>query len=382
MKKIFLATTAITALSVAGAANAAEWSAGIGGYMQIGVAFDGTDDVDGIGILRDGEIHAKAKMVADNGLTFDGRVELEAFTDGDDVSCTSTSGQFVNSADTDLDTLLNTPTGPGDINSDGSYIDTVGYGSALTSASCKGANGDQIDENWVRVSGSFGAIKIGGDDSAKNAYANGVIYAPSALIGYYDGFGYVNPVQPGISGGGDYIGIHYDSPDFSGFRFGATYQPNRSSDGAGDTNGPVYNVDSDGDNFWAVGAVYSGDFNGFGVGISGGYADSDGSDMETWHVGGNVSSSGFTLAVHYEDNGGSSDNTDLAIGASYATGPWTIAGGWAQQDTPSADPQVISAWVTYAVAPGVKATVGFEYGDEDNGDDEVLGGMAYLNLGF
>jgi predicted porin len=319
--------------------------------MNVGVAFD--DREDGLGVLRDGEIHLGFSGTSDNGLTFDGRVELEAFTS--DASCTDVSA-----------------------------------GGIISPDEC--GDGDQIDENWARVSGSFGSIKIGGDDSAKNAYANGVIYAPSAFIGYYDGFGWVNPVQPGISGGGDYIGIHYDSPDFSGFRFGASYLPNRTSDGAGgggakttaagDTGGPVYNVGLDTDNFWAVGAVYSGDFNGFGVGVSAGYADSDGSDMETWHVGGNVSSSGFTLAVHYEDNGGSSDNTDLAIGASYATGPWTIAGGWAQNDTETADPQVISAWVTYAVAPGVKATVGFEYGDEDNGDDEVLGGMAYLNLGF
>jgi hypothetical protein len=353
MKKILLASTALV-IGAAAQANAAEpLTASVGGYMNIGVAID--DREDGLGVLRDGEIHLKFSGTSDNGLTFDGRVELEAFTS--DGNCQGA-----------IDALHD------------EEVDHGTYG-------CDG--GDQIDENWARVSGSFGAIKIGGDDSAKNAYANGVIYAPSALIGYYDGFGYVNPVQPGISGGGDYIGIHYDSSDFSGFRFGATYQPNRSSDGhqnsytgAGDTGGPTYNKDSDGDNFWAVGAVYSGDFNGFGVGISGGYADSDGSDMETWHVGGNVSSSGFTLAVHYEDNGGSSDNTDLAIGASYATGPWTIAGGWAQQDTPSADPQVISAWVTYAVAPGVKATVGFEYGDTDDGEDEVLGGMAYLNLGF
>jgi predicted porin len=364
MKKILLASTALMfgAASQATTANASEPLTGsVGGYMNVGVSFK--DGEDGMGVMRDGEIFLKFKGTSDNGLTFDGRVELEAFTS--DAACADSSTDF------DFYNVQNDE--------------------------C--SNGDQIDENWARVSGSFGSIKIGADDSAKNAYANGVIYAPAAIIGYYDGWGFLGNVQPGISGSGDYIGVHYDSPDFSGFRFGATYQPNRQSDGAGggvyndpiftntgtcqgDTNAPVYNCNADGDNFWAVGAVYEGDFNGFGVGISAGYADSDGSDMETWHVGGNVSTSGFTVAVHYEDNGGPATNTDLAIGASYATGPWTIAGGWSQNDTSGNDPQVFSGWVTYAVAPGVKATVGFEYGDPDNGTDEVLGGMAYLNLSF
>jgi hypothetical protein len=380
MKKIFLATTAITALSVAGAANAAEWSAGIGGYMQIGVAFDGTDDVDGIGILRDGEIHAKAKMVADNGLTFDGRVELEAFTDGDDVSCTSTSGQFVNSADTDLDTLLNTPTGPGDINSDGSYIDTVGYGSALTSASCKGANGDQIDENWVRVSGSFGAIKIGGDDSAKNAYNNGVLYSPGARVGYYDSFGLVSgSKQAGVNGSGDDVGIHYDSPNWMGFSFGASYIPDRTSDNNNEDSGvPVFESDSKGDEFWSFGAAYSGSFNDVGVGISAAIGDAKDEDT-TWHIAGNVSFSGFTVAGGYEEN--DSDNDEWYVGARYSMGPWTLAGGYSNADGASEDTEVIAGWVSYAVAPGVTGNVGIVHEDSDGVDSEMAG-LAWMTMSF
>ena len=324
MKKIFLATTALTALSVAGAANAAEWSAGIGGYMQIGVAFDGTDSVDGIGILRDGEIHAKAKMVADNGLTFDARVEFEATSQASD--------------------------------------------------------GDDIDENWARVSGSFGSIKVGGDDSAKNAYNNGVIYSPGARVGYYDAFGLVaGSKQAGVAGSGDDVGIHYDSPNWMGFSFGASYIPDRTADNNGEDSGvPVFESNSTGDEFWSVGAAYSGSFNDVGVGISAAIGDAKNQDA-TWHIAGNVSFSGFTVAGGYEEN--SNNNDEFYIGARYSMGPWTIAGGYSQADGSSEDTEVIAGWVTYAVAPGVTGNVGIVHEDSDGVDSEMAG-LAWMTMSF
>jgi predicted porin len=324
MKKIFLATTAIAALSVAGAANAAEWSAGIGGYMQIGVAFDGTDSVDGIGILRDGEIHAKAKMVADNGLTFDARVEFEA---------TSQSSE-----------------------------------------------GDDIDENWARVSGSFGSIKVGGDDSAKNAYNNGVIYSPGARVGYYDAFGLVaGSSQAGVNGSGDDVGIHYDSPNWMGFSFGASYIPDRTSDNNNEDSGvPVFESDSKGDEFWSFGAAYSGSFNDVGVGISAAIGDAKDEDT-TWHIAGNVSFSGFTVAGGYEEN--DSDNDEWYVGARYSMGPWTLAGGYSNADGASEDTEVIAGWVSYAVAPGVTGNVGIVHEDSDGVDSEMAG-LAWMTMSF
>ncbi|MEM7267906.1 MAG: porin [Pseudomonadota bacterium] len=320
MKRILLASTAAAAL-VGGvsAASAAEWSAGVSGFMQIGVGF--ADGEDGPGVLRDGEIHFNSKLVADNGITFDGRVELEA---------TTTS--------------------------------------------------DQIDENWARVGGSFGSIKVGGDDSAKGAYANGVIYSPGSRVGYFDAFGITqNNAMGFISGNGDSIGIHYDSPSFSGFSFGASYIPNGSTDGAGDTGDPAFSNDAAGDDFWSVGGMYDGNFGDFGFGVSAAYGDSDGAS-EIWHVGGNVSFSGFTVAAHYEDDG----DDMYAIGASYGTGPWTVAGGYALDEVAGgADGEVWSGWVSYAIAPGVSGTVGLEYHDDGVGNaDEEIAGLAYLQLNF
>jgi predicted porin len=301
--------------------------------MQIGVGFSGHDSQDGVGILRDGEIHFKAKMVADNGLTFDARVELEA---------TSQDGE----------------------------------------------SGDTIDENWARVSGSFGSIKIGGDDSAKNAYNNGVLYAPGARVGYYDAFGLPgNNQMSGIAGSGDQVGIHYDSPNWMGFSFGASYRPNKSTDGnGGDSGVPVYEANRSGDQFWGIGAAYSGSMGDTGFGISAGYSDAKDSD-EAWHVAGNVSFAGFTIAGGFEDDGEDSD--EFYVGARYSTGPWTVAGGYA--DAEGRGGEVFAGWVSYAVAPGVSATVGIEHHTEAfrvcNSEcrtktDSELAGLAYLQMNF
>lgn len=317
MKKIILATTAIAALGVAGGAQAAEWTAGVSGYMQIGVGFDGNED--GVGILRDGEIHFKAKLVADNGITFDARVELEATT-----------------------------------------------------------TTDTIDENWARVGGSFGSIKIGGDDSAKGAYNNGVIYAPGARVGYYDAFGLNSGTSMfGIAGNSDAIGIHYDSPSFMGFSFGATYIPQAGTDSGSDVGSrPVFEQDAAGDNFFAFGAAYSGNVGDFGFGISAAYSDADQVD-DAYHIAGNVSFSGFKIAGGFEDDG----TDEFYIGASYSTGPWTVAGGYSTDEAAGKDPEIFAGWVSYALAPGVKGTVGFEYEDSATVDEEVAG-LAYLQLNF
>jgi hypothetical protein len=357
MKKILLASTALVVGAAAQASASEPLTASVNGYMNAGVSFrdEGStwNDVipyqDGVGIMRDGEIHFNIKGTSDNGLTFDARVELEAW-----------SSQFTEIV----------------------YSPGEGINSSL--------KGDIIDENWVRVSGSWGSIKLGSDDSASNRYQNGTLYAPSALIGYFDGFGYLGGVQAGAIGAGDYPGIHYDSPDFNGFRFGASYLPNRLNDGYLDSNSPVYPIDSAlcdevrcGNNYWSVGAVYEGEFDGFGFGIGGGYNTSDDNGSDQWQVGGNISASGFTLALHYQDQGSAADRTDMSIGLQYATGPWTMAGGYTQSDKGGSDPSVIAGWVTYAIAPGVSGTVGLEYGDPDTVDgQETLGGMAYLHLGF
>lgn len=323
MKKALIATTAIVAAGLASSASAAEWSTRVTGYYFLGLGVSDNSNADGVAVLRDGEAHVRAKLVADNGITFEARIELEAFT-----------------------------------------------------------SGDQIDENYGTISGSFGTILIGANDDAVYNNHVGTIYAPGARIGYYDSFRLFNGAgtqgtfsQAGVAA--DQIGIHYTSPSLSGFQVYGSYHPSSNSDGGADTNNPVFeNAD-----YYAIGASYNGDFGDFGFGISAGYTgDHPGGDLIT--VGANVSASGFTVAGSYENTdptGPGNDRDEYAFGAQYSTGPWTIGGGYRDEESVG---EQGAAWVTYGLAPGVLFTAGVEYSDATGVAGSDFGGLAFLTMRF
>lgn len=322
MKKALIATTALVAAGVATSASAAEWSTRVTGYYFLGLAASDSNAQDGIGVLRDGEAHVRAKLVADNGITFNARIELEAFTQAN----------------------------------------------------------DQIDENWGSVSGSFGTIMIGGNDDA--AYNNhvGIIYAPGARIGYYDNFSITTAGNVSYNRAGtglDNVGIFYTSPSLSGFKVYGSYHPSATADNLTDSQSPVF----ENNDYWTAGASYNGDFGDFGFGLSGAYTD-DGPQGDLITVGANVSFAGFTVAGTYEnvDPTGANNNSDeFAIGAQYSTGPWTIAGGFADQEGVK---EQAAAWVTYGLAPGVLFTAGVEYADSNGVAGSDFGGLAFLTMRF
>ncbi|QDL90871.1 porin [Paroceanicella profunda] len=312
MKKVLFASTALVAASLGSASFAAEPITGsVGGYMMMGLVYM-DEQGDEIGVLRDGEIHLGWKGTSDNGLTFDGRIELEAYT-----------------------------------------------------------TGDQIDENWARVSGTFGSVMIGSDDSASNAMEKGVFYGAGSRVGYWDSF--YSAMYTSM--GGDVPVIRYTTPNISGFSAAIDWAPNSSADGSRDNNLVFGNYedgsDADGQR-WSVGAKYEGEFDGVGFGIGAGYLDGDADvyDDGRWHVGGEVSYVGFSVGVHYDSAGwawvgpaGFSGYDDsLAVGMQYETGPWTFGAGWAFA-LAGPDANNYGAWVTYAIAPGVTGTLGYEGND-------------------
>ena len=325
MKNALLATTALVALGFAGVASAAEpLKASIGGYMAIGVGITDNSGGDDVVLLRDGEFHLKFKGSSDNGLTFDGRMELEVF-----------------------------------------------------------GTGDQVDENWARVSGSFGAIKIGGDDTAMNSLSAGVFYGPAAVIGYYDEISPSTLADLGKQYGTDYLAIHYNTPNISGFQAAFTYAPDGSSDGSDDGQFAV-NDGADASNVYSVGLNYTGEVGGVSLSLSAGYANADGDDQEAYSFGAEVGMSGIKVAAHFEDNREATNpGQDLALGVEYTTGPWTATLGYAMLLDAPTDGEIyrISGWATYALAPGVKGVAGVTYVDSDANDEQYLA-MTYLNLGF
>ena len=319
MKKILFATSALVAAGLTTSANAAEWETGVSGYYFLGLALSDSAAQDGVGVLRDGEFHVNGRLTADNGITFRARIEVEAFT-----------------------------------------------------------SGDQIDENWGRVEGSFGSLMIGSNDTVGYENGVGIIYAPGARIGYADSFALTSAAgvnfSPAYGIGRDSIGIHYSSPDFMGFQIHGTYQPNGNNDGSGDTNNPSFEGTGE---LWNIAAGYNGDFGDFSFGISGQYADIDNTPDEQLNIAARVGFSGFTVAGFYEDDFGVDE---FAIGAQYSTGPWTIAGGYSDRESAAS---FASGWVTYAMAPGVLVTGGVEYADvKGDGVSGDFGGLGYLTLRF
>lgn len=186
MKKILLGTSAVAlAGASATSANAAEWDLSWGGYMNTYLNFlsldDDPSDRDGFDVLQDGEITFSPSITLDNGLTFGVNVQFEADSfDG----------------------------------------------------------GDDVDEAYVTVGGSFGQVVLGSDDSAFGTMlygAAGVGWAgvrSSTMTGTMMGGGF------GARGdhaqlAGDAMRITYYTPRFAGFQLGASYARNASEDDRG-----------------------------------------------------------------------------------------------------------------------------------------------------
>ena len=318
----------VLALGIAAAAPSAalasDWETGISGFFNLGFAFADRAGANGdFGIFRDGEAHVNARLTADNGLVFRARIEIEAHT-----------------------------------------------------------TGDQIDENWASVSGLFGTLVIGGADTALNEHGGvGVVYPTGDYINYYDTSVRTTPGSPGaFMGKDDSLGIRYFYEN-SGFEVGVSYQPSVGVDGGADTNNPVFEANDQ----FAIGASYTGAFDGFDVALGGGYLTNDGEDQ--YHAGLELSAAGLTVAGFYnreDPDGASPDDLErYGIGAAYLTGPWHVGGGYTYTNgmNGTGNQDFLHVGASYALAPGVTARAAVQYG-EDDANVAGVGGFAWLNLRF
>lgn len=303
--------------SLAAPASAADWRMDFGGFFVMGAGF--ATDAGSFSLVRDGEVHIDARLTADNGVTFRAHLEIEGAT-----------------------------------------------------------KGDQIDENYAVIESRYGKFKIGGDDPVRGTYLNGVIYARGGWVGYYDSTNVTEiDAKAGASGGTDAPGVFYESPDFSGFRFGVSYQTDRERDGApdgdeGDTNDSVFAAAEQ----FSLGAVYQGAQGGWGYGVSTGYLAAEGV-RDVWHLGGYLERGGFRIAAVYEDDA----TEEFAVGARYRDGPMTIGGGYGYDAVGGDDDRIASAWLSYRLAPGLTATAGVEHHWDSSGV-KAFGGTMYLFFSF
>jgi len=419
MKKVLYGTSAlVVAAAMTAAPAAAQIELGVGGYMNQWFGFaddDAPGDRNPTGLLVDGEIHFGGSFQHDNGLTFTARVELEAFS-----------------------------------------------------------TGDQIDKVWAQVAGDFGTIRFGRVNDVASAF---LVSAPQAGMGISTGWvtsfipvatgadtetttstvgtigGTITFTGTATFAGSYYVGtyqsnllnaeapnISYRSPRFAGFQIGVTYAPSVTVGGS-TSDGALRaftrsDADEDFQNAFSVAMNYSNEFNGVGISAAAGYSrvnnEGNGGAWQHFNVGMNISYAGFTVGGSYfnifEDgtNGevfctcvddtyyiDAGDNDwGFDVGATYSTGPWTFGIVYIltenNQEYTDSSPgdngtteqtfQAAGGGVSYAMGPGITLTGNLfwqntEYDATDNGmdgtnfdddDNEVegFGGTVGMVLSF
>jgi hypothetical protein len=355
MKKILLGSTAIVAAgmiaSVPTADAASKMKLGVGGYMEQWFGFTSGDDgvaqdYSGFSTVSDGEIHFKGKTKLDNGITVGVNVQLEAQQ-----------------------------------------------------------GGDQIDEQYMTVSGGFGQIIIGDENSAMYK----MHYAPSDFgIGMNSGDNTVwNKPVSDAEGDSINMGSHYRSPfgatyiepdavndsakisyftpRVSGFQLGLSYAPDANQDSNGLPNRDAANTD-----YIMVGANFVQKMGGMSVGISGGYgtvtdAAAGGVEPEATSFGIKLGMGGISAGVSYANfsDHGNNDQEGINAGVAYSSGPMGVSlayyhgekdgnNGSAATLDGQAERDVIHLSAKYAMGPGVTfaGTLGHAVYSSDDADIE------------
>jgi len=370
MKKILLGSTAIVAAgmiaSVPSADAASKMKLGVGGYMEQWFGFTSGDDgvaqdYSGFSTVSDGEIHFKGSTKLDNGITVGVNVQLEAQQ-----------------------------------------------------------GGDQIDEQYMTVSGGFGQIIIGDENSAMYK----MHYAPSDFgIGTNSGdvTSWNKPVSDAegdsIAMGGHYRApfgatyiepnavndsakISYFTPRVSGFQLGLSYAPDGSQDNNGLPNRDTTNTD-----YIMVGANFVQKMGGMSVGISGGYgtvtdAAAGGVEPEATSFGIKMGMGGVSAGVSYANysDHGNADAEGINAGIAYSSGPMGVSvnyyhgekdgnNGDAATLDGQAERDVIHLSAKYAMGPGVTlagtlghAVYSSDDADIDNSVDESASTYVVMGL--
>ena len=308
MKKILIASSALVAVTFAGEAQASDpIKLSVGGYMNQWAGFAEQEVGDRNNAFQsDTEIHFKGSTTLDNGIEVGAVVELEGET-----------------------------------------------------------SSDQIDEQYLYVSGNFGRIEMGKNDSAADSMQ---IVAPAVgPVGVNDGDLdiWVNSylIDTTIPTG-DQNRVTYFTPSLGGFRAGVSFADDSNRNGATEigSTSTYNNVSGSGDNIVSGALEYTGDFNGISLGVS--------AIGENWGEG-NLFGGGLNVGFGNFTVGGSYSHTDDDYGFS--------EGSRNPDDTDQFD-----VGVSYEMdAAAVSLTYGYaEYGNGSRGNGTGEISTADLGLAY
>ena len=277
MKKILVASSALVAVGFAGAAQASEpISLSVGGYMEQWAGFADQDVYGSDGrpsaFQSDTEVHFSGSTTLDNGIEVGAKIELE------------------------------------------------GENSEAQNTAANGATGKtNIDEQYIYINGGFGQVKIGQEDGVQTdmltiAPSTGPVNAQDGDLGNWVSI--EGTVTANIYGYSDAHKVTYYTPVLSGFRAGVSFTDDDNAENDDDS--------ADGDQRYALGAEYAGDFDAVSVKVSG-MVEGDSDDGRNYHVGANVGFGAFTVGGSYgeandEYNGGKNATNQETYGYDFGVG--------------------------------------------------------------
>ncbi|MGE0659815.1 MAG: porin [Reyranellaceae bacterium] len=383
MKKLLLGSTALAAAGLfsASALAADPIKVTVGGYYQWYFVVGGWDKDDegddgrADSIRQEGEIHFNGITKLDNGTNVGFRVELEAYT-----------------------------------------------------------TGDQVDEHYLFLSGDWGRFELGATNGVMSKMVQGV-----ATVRMLPGYGFNSQnFNFGTSGNGwtnsnsaystaiqddrhngDANKISYFTPRFSGFQLGVSYtpefRPGTNGNACGATGGAstsfgacTKNNAGDFEHAFQAAVNYVATFNSVNLALYGGmmYASPEtefngaGTELDDWWhwlVGANVTVQGFSLGFNIgKDTNGTKRDTDTwmyTVAGSYTTGPWSIGAGWRMYDrnVPGFKDDKVNQFelgAQYALGPGITLAGGLIWnlsdGDNDlaNRDNDSWQAVFGIAIGF
>jgi hypothetical protein len=359
-KTLLLGTTALMAagLVASGTAQAAEEPivAGIGGYIVSGIGIVSQDNEDGQ--LADAQNSAVI---------------------GNDV-------QISVSGSTTLDNGI-----------------TAGF---VANIEGSGASQGALDDRFGYLKGSFGMIRFGQTESARqkmtttapNAAGIFGINSPFFTIGTKGGLTFINTNSDGLSDD-DSIKVLYFSPSFNGFKVGVSYASTGGNNdfyeaNTGDVVGGLQNEA-------AIGLEYNGNFGDTALRLSGGYesyvlercnasaaVQTCNDNPDAMNFGAKVSFGDFSVGgsfiaidqVALATDGSSLGRDDFDFGVSWGSGPLSMSllYGEAEQEVADATTDTLSLVelnMQYAIGPGIDLAAAVVRGEFDDGTEDVVGAL-------
>ncbi len=265
-------------------------------------------------------------------------------------------------------------------------------------------SGDQGDETYMYLEGSFGTIRVGNDDPASYSMATAAPYATYFYgintpywVGSFSGASNSNwhSTFPDGAAGNDDASVMYFSPVINGFQFGVSYAPEAGAEARSGTASRAKGSD-----IFAVGARYDGAFGDAGVTVAAGYASkdvpavaaADAVDPSPGDVGSEavtaapsatltdmaggvvVSMAGVSVGGSYRvtdhDMVGMDDTEQFDVGISYGEGPWTVSLNYGEmtQDSAGTDNGYMRLLGNYNLGPGIN--LAGAVGQDTFADDE------------